>query len=203
MCPFSALNRRLGRPRRETQGGEGSRDRRANSTDMTEPAPPARIGRRVIAWLLGWCMAAAFYLLLIDITDLPELLVGAGAAALAATGLELAREQGIVAESIRVRWLLHVPRVVLRVPADIAVVSLAALRAIFDRGGVRGSFRSVPFACGEQQELETGRRALAEALGSLAPNTFVVGIDVDRELIIAHQLRPTSDGQAIDVLELG
>ena len=40
--------------------------------------------------------AAAFYLLLIDITDLPELIVGAGAAVIAATGMELAREQGLV-----------------------------------------------------------------------------------------------------------
>lgn len=170
---------------------------------MTEPSPTARIGRRVVAWSLGWCFAAALYLLLIDITDLPELLVGAGAAVLAATGLELAREQGIVGESIRFGWLLRVPRVLLRVPADIAVVSLAALRATVDRDGARGGFRSVPFACGEEQELETGRRALAEAFGSLAPNTFVVGIDAERELIVAHQLRPTSDRQAIDVLELG
>ncbi len=61
----------------------------------------------------------------------------------------------------------------------------------------------MPFACADEQELETGRRALAEAVGSLAPNTFVVGIDTEREVILAHQLRPTSGRQAIDVLELG
>ncbi len=170
---------------------------------MTEPSPPARIGRRVVAWSLGWLFAAAFYLLLIDITDLPELIVGAGAAVLAASGLELAREQGVIGESIRLGWLLRVRRALVKVPIDIVVVSMAALRAIVDRGGVRGGFRSVPFACGQEQELETGRRALAEAIGSLAPNTFVVGIDTERELILAHQLRPTSDRQAIDVLELG
>lgn len=170
---------------------------------MGEPSPPARLGKRVLAWSFAWFFAAAFYLLLIDITDLPELIVGAGAAALAATGLELAREQGIVGESVRFTWLLRVPRVLLRVPADVVVVSMAALRATIDRESVRGSFRSVPFACGEEQQLETGRRALAEAIGSLAPNTFVVGIDPECEVIVAHQLRPTTDRQAIDVLELG
>jgi hypothetical protein len=170
---------------------------------MPERTRPALAARRAFAWSLAWVCAAALYLLLIDITDLPELLVGAGAAVLAATGLELVREEGILGESIRLGWLLRVPRVLLKVPADIAVVSLLALRATFDRHGVRGSFRSLPFACGQEQKLETGRQALAEALGSLAPNTFVVGIDTEREEIIAHQLRPTSGREAIDVLELG
>lgn len=170
---------------------------------MTDPSPPARIGRRVLAWWLGWSFAAGFYLLLIDITDLPELIVGAGAAVLAATGFELARQQGLAGESLRLRWLLKIHRVLLRVPADIAIVSLAALRAATDRDGVRGGFRSLPFACGDQKQLETGRRALAEALGSLAPNTFVVGIDAEQEVIVAHQLRPTSGREAVDVLELG
>ena len=62
--------------------------------------------RRMFAWSLGWLFAGALYLLLIDITDLPELLVGAGAATLAATGMELAREQRVAGETIRTRWLL-------------------------------------------------------------------------------------------------
>jgi hypothetical protein len=148
-------------------------------------------------------LAAALYLLLIDITDLPELIVGAGAAVLAATGAELAREQAIVGESIRWRWLLRLYRPVLRVPADIVIVSLMALRAVVDRRARHGSFRALRFASGGHQELASGRRALAEAFGSLAPNTFVVGIDEDRELVLAHQLRRTPSRKTIDVLELG
>jgi hypothetical protein len=164
---------------------------------------PALLARRALSWSVAWVAAAALYLLLIDITDLPELIVGAGAAVLAATGLELAREQGIVGEAIRLRWLLRVARPVLKIPADIVVVSLAALAALVKRGESRGSFRAVPFTCGQDERLETGRRALAEAFGSLAPNTFVVGIDTERELIIAHQLRRTADRRSIDVLDLG
>jgi hypothetical protein len=156
-----------------------------------------------VAWTIGWVLAAALYLLLIDITDLPELIVGAGATVLAATGLELAREQGIVGESIRWRWLLRLYRPLLRVPADIVIVSLMALRAVADRRAHHGSFRALPFAPGGHGELESGRRAVAEALGSLAPNTFIVGIDEDRELILAHQLRRTPPRKTIDVLELG
>jgi hypothetical protein len=159
--------------------------------------------RRALAWSLAWLISAAFYLLLIDITDLPELLVGAGAATLAATGMELAREQGIVGESIRLRWLSRLYRPLLRAPGDIAIVSLAALRQLVHRDAQVGGFRVVSFSCTEDQAHVSGRHALAEAAGSFAPNTFVVGIDEERELILAHQLRRTGRRDAIDVLELG
>jgi hypothetical protein len=51
--------------------------------------------------------------------------------------------------------------------------------------------------------LASGQRALAEGFGSLAPNTFVIGIDRERELILAHQLRRKPPRETIDVLELG
>lgn len=170
---------------------------------MPERSRPALLTRRAIAWSLGLVFAAAFYLLLIDITDLPELLVGAGAAVLAATGLELAREQGLVGESIRPSWLTRAYRPVLRVPSDIVVVSVMALRGLVSREAPVGRFRAVPFRGGDDDPHESGRRALAEAAGSLAPNTFVVGIDEERGMLLAHQLKPVKDRKSLDPLELG
>lgn len=170
---------------------------------MPERPRPALVARRAFAWSLGWVSAAALYFLLIDITDLPELIVGAGAAVLAATGFELAREQGIVGESIRWSWLLRLYRPVLRVPRDIAVVSAMALLALVRREPTLGSFRVVRFEGNGDEPHETGRCALAEAAGSVAPNTFVVGVDVERQLMLAHQLKPTGGREAIDPLELG
>jgi hypothetical protein len=155
---------------------------------MPERSRPALLTRRAIAWGLGWVFSAALYLLLIDITDLPELLVGAGAAVLAATGLELAREQGIVMQAIRWRWLLRLPRPLLRVPR---------------RKPAFGRFRAVPFEGQLDEPLESGRRALAEAVGSIAPNTFVVGIDGERGVMLAHQLKPSKDRKTVDPLQLG
>jgi hypothetical protein len=170
---------------------------------MPERSRAALVGRRAFAWTIGWVLAASLYLLLIDITDLPELLVGAGAAVLAATGLELAREQGIVGESVRASWLLRLYRPLLKAPVDIALVTLMALKALVRRPKSHGSFRAVRFAGSGEEQLESGRRALAEALGSFAPNTIIVGIDSETELILAHQLKRTGDRQAVDPLELG
>ena len=170
-------------------------------------SPQARqlvpILRRLVAWSLAWIFAGAVYLLLIDTTSLPELLVGAGAATLAASGFELAREQHIAGETIRLRWLLRLHRPLLKLPSDIAAVSFVALRQVVRREAHCGQFRAVRFRCGEEENLEGGRRSLAEAMGSFAPNTVVVGVDGDRELILAHQLRRSGGREAVDLLELG
>ena len=170
---------------------------------MPERSRPALVARRVLAWSLGWLFAAALYLLLIDITDLPELLVGAGAAVIAATGLALAREHGLVAESVRAGWVLRLYRPLLRVPRDIGVVSAMAFVALVRRKPSLGAFRAVPFEGSEREPLENGRRALAEAAGSVAPNTFVVGIDGERGLMLAHQLKVGGGRETVDPLELG
>jgi hypothetical protein len=160
--------------------------------------------RRFAAWSVGWLFAGALYLLLIDTTSLPELIVAAGAATIAATGFELAREQqtagGLTA---RMRWLRTAHRPLLKVPSDIATVSLLALRQLVSPKPVNGVFRAVPFRCGPEHDIEIGRRALAESLGSFAPNTIIVGVDVERELILGHQLRPGGGAETIDVLGLG
>ena len=63
--------------------------------------------------------------------------------------------------------------------------------------------RAIPFRHGsEQNARDAARRALAESLGSLAPNTIVIGIDPERDLILAHQLRCRGGVDDVDVLGL-
>ncbi len=173
-----------------------------SSPDSTNPA--RRAGPRVVAWTAGFVLAGALYLLLIDITTLPELIVGAVAVALAASAFELAREEQIAGGlSARMRWLATLHRSLKTVPSDIALLSLLAVRQLVRPRQVNGTFRAVPFRCGDEEELETGRRAMAEAFGSFSPNTIIVGVDGERELILGHQLRPRGGPETIDVLGLG
>src|SRR5690242_2744451 len=145
-------------------------------SDDPQPPRPRVLLRRAAAWSAAWLLSGALYLLLIDTTSLPELIVGAGAAAIAATGFELAREQQTAGGlSMRGRWFRTVHRPLLKVPSDIAIVSLLALRQLVRPKAVNGTFRAVPFRCGPEHDIEAGRRALAESLGSFAPNTIVVG----------------------------
>ncbi len=149
-------------------------------------------------------LAGAFYLVLIDTTQLPELYAGAAATLLAAGGFEAARRGGLGGASPRWRWLVGGWRAVAHVPADVWWVSLAVLDQIVSPRDRRGVLRTAPFAFGDAEHPpDIARRALAEALGSLTPNTIVIGIDEQRNLILAHQLRPTGGANAADVLKLG
>ncbi len=166
--------------------------------------PMSPFSRRLGAWSLAWLFAGALYLLLIDITDLPELIVGVGAATIAAAGFELAREQRTAGGlRARLRWLRRAYRPLLVVPRDLVTLSVLAVRQVVRPREVNGEFRAVPFECGDDERLETGRAALAESLGSFAPNTIVIGVDADRELLLGHQLRAGGGDEAIDVLGLG
>jgi hypothetical protein len=66
-----------------------------------------------------------------------------------------------------------------------------------------GSLRAVPFRAGGDDSSDAGRRALAEGLGSLAPNTIVIGVDGERDLLLVHQLHRRGGREQLDVLELG
>jgi hypothetical protein len=170
---------------------------------MSGSTPSAVWRRRALVWCTGWIASASVYLLLIDTTDLPELIVAAAAAVIAATGFVLGREQYLVHETARLRWLSRAARPVGKVPADIAAVSLAALRQLAHPRSVRGEFRAVRFRCDENQARQAGRSALAESLGSFAPNTIIVGVDAEHELLLGHQLRRSGGDGAIDLLGLG
>jgi multisubunit Na+/H+ antiporter MnhE subunit len=158
---------------------------------------------RPLRALVGLVAAGAFYMLLIDTVSLPELYAGAGAALLAGAAYEGSREQGFAEAAVSPVWLARGWRVVWRVPVQVVLVCRVALAQLLIRRRVRGRFRTVPFDAGGEGARDTGRRALTEALGSLAPNTIVVGIDPERNLLLVHQLFVHGDRDELDPLGLG
>jgi hypothetical protein len=171
---------------------------------MSSTSRAARWRRRTLGWILGWVGAGALYFLLIDITDLPELIVGAGVAVVAASGFELARAREATGQRARLRWMLTLHRALLQVPSDVAAVSLTAIGQLVHPRTTVGAFRATSFQeGGEPESVQRGRRALAESMGSFAPNTIVIGVDGERGLVLAHQLRRGGGAEAIDVLGIG
>jgi multisubunit Na+/H+ antiporter MnhE subunit len=159
---------------------------------------------RVTATGAGFVLAGAFYLLLIDTTSLPELYVGAPVALLAGIVFEAAREQTFPEATIALSWLCGAWRAARQIPPDIVRVSLAAFGQLLSPNKRPGRLRVVKFRYGSRESSrDAGRRALAEAFGSLAPNTIVIGVDPDRNVLLVHQLRVHGDEQTIDVLGLG
>lgn len=153
-----------------------------------ESAPAAR---RIGTWLTWWVLLMAFWVILDDSVAADELLAGAGAAALGAFLAELAAHQTGTRFRMRAAWLVPA----FRLPADVArdtLIVLAALARRLTRGQEPASaFRDVPVRPGPDTAEGATRRALLVGGRSLAPNTFVLGIDHDRAVMVVHELVAT------------
>jgi multisubunit Na+/H+ antiporter MnhE subunit len=148
------------------------------------------MGRLLRVWLTWWVLLAALYLVVDDSVLVPELVVGAFAAAVGATGATLVHRERQVLLRGEVRWLRALWRPLLGLVTDLWPL----LRALPRRGGT-GGYVEVPFDATSDSPRDTARRALTEALGTVAPNTIVVRVDTDRGVVVAHQLHAT-DGPA-------
>lgn len=158
--------------------------------------------RRLAITATGFAIAGAFYLLLVDTTSLPELYVLAGVGLIAAVAFEASREEGFPEARFSLRWFGRAWRAFARVPLDAWLVCVESVAQLFTPSRTRGAFKAVAFKGGDSPQ-DRGRFALTEILGSLAPNTIVIGVDPETELLLVHQLRPRGDRDDIDMLELG
>jgi multisubunit Na+/H+ antiporter MnhE subunit len=170
---------------------------------MSLPAPG--LLNQLVFWIISWVLLTSLYLLLvIDSIDVAELITGAVAAAAGATAATAVRSQRLVAFRPRPRWALGLWRLPLQALLDTGVLVIVLWRRLVLRRPVGGSFRAVPFrAAGEDPEA-AARRAVAKGVGSFAPNTYVLDVDREHELILVHQLVPKPDRpRSIDPLGLG
>lgn len=158
--------------------------------------------RRFALTLAAFAFAGGFYLLLVDTVSLPELYVLVGVALIATVAFEAARQQGFPEARFSLWWLSGAWRAVARVPLDAGLLCREALAQLAHRKGRRGEFRAIPFKAGSSEH-DRGRYALTEIVGSLAPNTIVIGVDADNDLLLVHQLRRNGDRHDIDLLRLG
>ena len=152
--------------------------------------PPQQVplAHRTVTWLVWWAVLLAFWIVLDWSVAPDELLAGAAAAAIGAFLAELAGHQAVIRLRVRAAWL--VPAV--RLPAEVArdtVIVFAALWRRLARGEEPASgFRELPVRYGGDTAAAVTRRALLVGGRSLAPNSFVVGIDADRDVMLIHQL---------------
>ena len=146
------------------------------------------VARRVGSWLVWWILMMSFWVMLDDSINTDELLAGAGAAALAAFFAELVTYQAATRFRMRIEWLvpaLSLPGQVIR---DTGIVFAALWRRLAHGEEPPSGFRELPFRYGDNTAEGKTRRALYIGGQSVAPNTFALGIDKDRDVMIVHQL---------------
>jgi len=171
--------------------------------ERSSPAAPGPLSQ-LRFWAAWWVVLGALWLLLDDTVALPELIAGAVAAAVGATAVSLVRAREVVVLRPRARWIRRGWRPVLQVLPDLRLLLLALWRRVVRRREVTGSFRAVPFRARADAGERAAGEALAIAAGSFGPNTYVIDVDGERELLLMHQLLPGKDvARSADPLELG
>jgi hypothetical protein len=154
-------------------------------------------------WLVWWLLCAALWMLLDDTTVLPELVDGAVAAAIGATGSTLTLKRMPMRFVPRARWARYWWRPWVQLVTGLPVLFLVLARAL--AGGDRrpGELRWVSFALESDPEVRGAQIALASFAGSVATNMVVVAVDERRGSLLVHELVPGRGPGGPDPLGLG
>jgi multisubunit Na+/H+ antiporter MnhE subunit len=154
------------------------------------------VARRAGAWLVWWVLLMSLWVIVDDSIAVDELLAGAGAAALAAFFAELVTYQAATRIRMRVEWAAPALRLPGQVARDTVTVFAALWRRLAHGEPPPSGFREIPARFGDAGDEGVTRRVLLVGGRSLAPNTFVLGIDGDRDVMVVHQL-VVNEGKAV------
>ena len=139
----------------------------------------------VLCWLFEWIL----WLVFTDNIGRRELIAGAAASALATYfSFAFARRKPIASFGIP-----HGIKVVWRLPGVLArdtVVVLFALARRLSGEKLPSGIAAIPFKAVADSPTSRSKRALATTLMTITPNTLVLGVLKDREMLFFHRLLP-------------
>jgi hypothetical protein len=98
---------------------------------------------------------------------------------------------------MRAEWLTPALRLPLQVLLDTGIVFAALWRRLVHGEEPPSGFRELPARFGDDSDEGATRRALYMGGRSVAPNTFVLGLDKDRDVMVVHQL-VVNEGKAAE-----
>jgi len=153
------------------------------------------MARRAGSWLVWWVLMMSFWVMLDDSISTDELLAGAGAAALAALLAEVVTYQAATRFRMRIEWLapaLSLPGQVVR---DTVIVYQALWRRLAHGQQPPSALADLPARYGDDSPEGVTRRVLLVWGTSVAPNTFALGIDSERDVMVVHRLVAEQEGK--------
>jgi len=151
----------------------------------------ARLGSVAIEWIVLFLL----WLLYVGQWSRAELITGAAAALLAATASEAVRGQNLARFYPATHWVFLLGRLPLDVLRDCGRLTQVFFRWLFFATPPASDFSEVEFPGEGDDARADARRALAGGALSLPPNSFVIGIDRQRNRILLHNLTPSRDAE--------
>jgi multisubunit Na+/H+ antiporter MnhE subunit len=144
--------------------------------------------RRAGSWLVWWVLMMSLWVMLDDSLNTDELLAGAGAAVLAASLAEVVTYQAATRFRMRIGWIVPAVRLPGQVARDLMTVYAALWRRLAHGEQPPSAFLELPARFGDDTPEGVTRRTLLVGGTSLAPNTFALGIDDERDVMVVHRL---------------
>lgn len=154
-------------------------------------------------WLVWWLLCAALWMLLDDTTVLPELVDGAVAATIGATGSTLTLKQMPMRFVPRAAWARHWWRPWAELVTGLPVLIRVLVHTLAGGDREPGELRWISFALESDSEIRSAQVALASFAGSVASNSVVVAVDESRGSLLVHELASRAGRGGPDPLGLG
>jgi len=153
------------------------------------------MAHRAGSWLVWWVLMMSFWVMLDDSISTDELLAGAGAAALAALLAEVVTYQAATRFRMRIEWLVPALSLPGQVARDTVIIYQALWRRLAHGEQPPSAFADLPTRPGDDSLEGVTRRVLLVWGTSVAPNTFALGIDSEREVMVVHRLVAEQEGK--------
>lgn len=147
------------------------------------------MGERIFFWFVYWVISYCLWLLFVNTTMVHELWMAALASVLTATAAELVRARPFASFRPRVWWVIQAWREPWYIVEGCASILWTFLKHFFKPEP--SVLRSVVFDAGGSDPQSAARRALAITYTTLPPNFVVLGIDLDKNVMVVHQVSQT------------
>jgi hypothetical protein len=140
-------------------------------------------------WFFYWVAGFGIWLLFVNTTLIHELWMAGLCSALAATACEVVRTQPFASFRPRVWWVVQAWREPWYILEGCASIFWAFFKHLFKPEP--SVLREVVFDPGGSDPQSAARRALAITYTTMPPNFVVLGIDLDKNVMLVHQVSET------------
>ncbi len=144
----------------------------------------------LMAW---WLTIFLFWLALMQPIDLSGILAGCLVALLAASLAVVVNREGLYKLRPERKWLKFTWKIPLMLVQDFWKVLSALVQQIRQSHPQFGKFRAVPFNDDQTRGFLSNRRVLITTIVSLLPNSYAIGIDPEENMILIHEMIPSSN----------
>ncbi len=146
--------------------------------------------RIALFFVASWGILTGLWFLYTVTPKVSELLVGLGAALLAAIGMAVVEGERFAQFAPKPKWLLLFLAEPWYVLEGSASIVWALIRRIAGKKS-EAQLKAIKFDAGGDDDESAARRALAICLTTIPPNFIVIGIDRDQNIMLIHQVSRT------------